>query len=103
MSEDALSRHAPPAEAPHDRRTFLRRAAATGVALALGNPVFAEIPAGRAGIDRRIAEIQPTRKERRFDEIGWVRGLREAERLARKSGRPVFLFSNVGELDIGRC
>ena len=57
----------------------------------------------RDQIDERIAKIQPTRKEKRFDEIGWVKGLREGERLAKKSGRPLFLFSNVGDLDIGRC
>jgi hypothetical protein len=54
-------------------------------------------------IDRRIDKIQPTRKEKRFEEIGWVKGLREGERLARKNGRPLFLFSNVGEMGLGRC
>ena len=52
---------------------------------------------------QRIQELQPTAKERRFEAIGWVSGIREAERLARASGRPVFLFSNVGQMDIGRC
>jgi len=66
-------------------------------------PTFSQVPPDRARIDRRIDEIQPTRKEKRFDEIGWVKGLREGERLAKKSGRPLFLFSNVGDLDIGRC
>jgi hypothetical protein len=60
-------------------------------------------PPDRDKIELRIQEIQPTAKERRFDAIGWVSGLREAERLARESGRPVFLFSNVGQMDIGRC
>ena len=50
-----------------------------------------------------ILVIQPTAKELRFDAIGWVSGIREAERLARQNGRPVFLFSNVGQMDIGRC
>jgi hypothetical protein len=54
-------------------------------------------------IDRRIREIQPNARERRFDAIGWAGGICEAERLAREAGRPVFLFSNVGQLDIGRC
>jgi hypothetical protein len=54
-------------------------------------------------IDRRIQEIQPKARERRFDAIGWAGGICAAERLARESGRPVFLFSNVGQLDIGRC
>jgi hypothetical protein len=72
--------------------------------LALGGSVASsQVPEERDRIDKRIAEIQPTRKEKRFDEIGWVKGLREAERLAKKSGRPVFLFSNVGDLDLGRC
>ena len=54
-------------------------------------------------IDKRIAEIQPTAKEKRFEEIGWAKGIPEAERLARESDRPVFLFSNVGHMDLGRC
>jgi hypothetical protein len=54
-------------------------------------------------IDRRIREIQPNARERRFDAIGWAGGICEAERLAREARRPVFLFSNVGQLDIGRC
>ena len=54
-------------------------------------------------IDKRIQEIQPTAKEKRFEEIGWAKGIPEAERLARESDRPVFLFSNVGQMDLGRC
>ena len=74
------------------------------IVLALcGSVASSQVPAERDRIDKRIDEIQPTRKEKRFDEIGWVKGLGEAERLAKKSGRPVFLFSNVGDLDIGRC
>jgi hypothetical protein len=70
-------------------------------------PISAEqkkpVPLGRDRIDKRILEIQPTAKELRFDAIGWVSGIREAERLARENGRPVFLFSNVGQMDLGRC
>jgi len=54
-------------------------------------------------IEKRIQEIQPTAKELRFDAIGWASGIREAERLGREYGRPVFLFSNVGQMDLGRC
>ena len=60
-------------------------------------------PLDPEAIERRINEIQPTAKERRFDAIGWVSGVRAAERLASEHGRPVFLFSNVGQMDIGRC
>ena len=61
------------------------------------------VPLDRDRIDKRIQEIQPTAKELRFDAIGWVAGIREAERLAKANGRPVFLFSNVGQMDLGRC
>jgi hypothetical protein len=60
-------------------------------------------PLDRDRIEQRIQEIQPTAKEHRFDAIGWVSDLSEAERLAKQKGRPVFLFSNVGRMDIGRC
>ena len=60
-------------------------------------------PLDREQIVQRIGEIQPTAKERRFDAIGWASGIRAAEKLARDSGRPVFLFSNVGQMDLGRC
>jgi hypothetical protein len=60
-------------------------------------------PLDRARIEQRIQEIQPTAKEHRFDAIGWVSDISEAERLAKQHGRPVFLFSNVGRMDIGRC
>jgi hypothetical protein len=60
-------------------------------------------PPGREQIVHRIEEIQPTAKERRFDAIGWASDIGLAEKLAKKNGRPVFLFSNVGQLDIGRC
>lgn len=70
-------------------------------------PVFSKekkpVPLDRDRIDKRIQEIQPTAKELRFDAIGWVSGIREAERLAKENGRPVFLFSNVGQMDLGRC
>src|SRR5260370_29095028 len=86
-----------------------------GVNLAAGEGLFAyraratDQPAAKekrdaasdfSALDRRIQEIQPTAKEKRFDEIGWAKGIREAERLAKESNRPVFLFSNVGQLDL---
>ena len=81
--------------------------AVLGSACLVALPVSSEekkpVPLDRDGIDRRIQEIQPTAKELRFDAIGWVSGIREAERLAKEHGRPVFLFSNVGQMDLGRC
>jgi hypothetical protein len=47
-------------------------------------------------VSQRVAAWQPTRAERAFDEIGWAADLREAQRLARQHGRPVFLFTYDG-------
>jgi hypothetical protein len=47
-------------------------------------------------IDRRVEAWQPTPQERRLDDIGWAKDLRDALRLARESGRPVFLFTYSG-------
>jgi hypothetical protein len=80
---------------------------ALGSACSAALPVSSEekkpLPLDRDWVDRRIQEIQPTAKELRFEAIGWASGIREAERLARANGRPVFLFSNVGQMDLGRC
>lgn len=50
----------------------------------------------RSWIEKRVAEWQPTKEERAFDEIGWAKDLREAERLAKEHGRPIFLFTYDG-------
>jgi hypothetical protein len=42
-------------------------------------------------------------EERRLDEIGWAKDIREALRLSRESRRPVFLFTLDGRMGIGRC
>ena len=54
-------------------------------------------------VRERVQELQPTAADRRFDEIGWAGGLREALRLAREHQRPVFLFTHDGRMAIGRC
>ena len=56
-----------------------------------------------AWVDQRIKECEPKPAERRFDEIGWVQSIREAERLAKEHARPVFLFTHDGRMGIGRC
>jgi hypothetical protein len=47
-------------------------------------------------VDRRVKDWQPTKDERRFDEIGWARDIRDAQRLAKQHNRPVFLFTYDG-------
>jgi hypothetical protein len=54
-------------------------------------------------VQKRLREWQPRREERRLDEIGWVRNILDAERLGREHGRPVFLFTLDGRMDVGRC
>ena len=54
-------------------------------------------------VEDRVRALQPTREERRLDEIGWADGILEAERLARENRRPVFLFTLDGRMGIGRC
>jgi hypothetical protein len=49
-----------------------------------------------ARVDKRIQAWQPTSAERRLDEIGWAKDLRDALRLAKENSRPVFLFTYSG-------
>jgi hypothetical protein len=54
-------------------------------------------------VQQRVAELQPRTEEKRFDEIGWAKDIREALRLAKQHNRPVFLFTHDGRMNIGRC
>jgi len=57
----------------------------------------------KAFVDQRIKDWQPTAEEKRFDEIGWCTSLLEAEELAKKHKRPIFLFTHDGKMQVGRC
>lgn len=56
-----------------------------------------------AWLDKRIAELQPTAAEKRFDRIGWSTSIVEGLKLAREHRRPVFLFTHDGRMATGRC
>lgn len=84
---------------------FTYRSSAAAVLLGLGLLARADGPPQKAPIadkdlanwlDGRIGQWQPTALERRFDRIGWAGSLTEAERLARQTGRPLFLFTYNG-------
>jgi hypothetical protein len=72
-----------------------------GLAAAGPGPALEGDPA--ATVDRAIEGLAPTAEERRFDEIGWARDIREGRRLSRESGRPLFLFTHDGRMAVGRC
>ena len=55
-------------------------------------------------VAKRIEAWQPNAQERAFDQIGWAGNLREALRLGKQHGRPVFLFTYDGaSLSCYRC
>ena len=54
-------------------------------------------------VERQVEAWQPTAEERRFDEIGWAGGVRDAIRLAKSLDRPIFLFTHDGHMNVGRC
>ena len=56
-----------------------------------------------SSIQKQVRQIQPTRAEKRFDEIGWAPSILAAEATAAKINRPIFLFTYNGNIDTGRC
>lgn len=57
----------------------------------------------RAAVDERVKEWWPKAEEKGFDRIGWAVDIRTARDLAAKHGRPVFLFTMDGRVNLGRC
>ena len=80
-------------------------AVAAGLLLAPGLSAAGPIPDDqvRSTVDARVAEWWPTAAEKRFDAIGWAADLRTARKLAADHGRPVFLFTMDGRVNLGRC
>ena len=56
-----------------------------------------------AAVEQRVRAWQPTRAERRLDQIGWAPDLRTALRLAKEHRRLLFLVSHGGDLGTARC
>jgi len=55
------------------------------------------------GIEQQVRKLQPTRAEKRFDEIGWASSILAAEKAAAAANRPAFIFFYNGSIDTGRC
>jgi len=71
--------------------------------LAIGFSAAAQERRDPAWIDARVDAWQPTKDERRFDDIAWVADLRTALKLGKEHNRPIFLFTHDGHMQIGRC
>jgi hypothetical protein len=54
-------------------------------------------------VESQVRKIQPTRAEKRFDEIAWAPDILVAETAAKKANRPVYLFTYDGQISTGRC
>jgi hypothetical protein len=79
------------------------------ITASVGAPLLADQPAKipdkdvKSFVDRRVAQWQPAADEKRFDAIGWCASLLQAEELAKKHHRPIFLFTHDGKMQVGRC
>jgi hypothetical protein len=93
--------------------TWTGRARTTGEVFGVALGLAALLAGGAGGkvaddevaawADARVKEWQPKPEERRFDEIGWAKDIRTALKLAKEHGRPVFLFTMDGRINLGRC
>ena len=55
-------------------------------------------------VEKRAEQWQPTKEERRFDEIGWAtHDILGGIRLGQEHNRPVFVFTVDGFMNRGRC
>jgi hypothetical protein len=76
---------------------------------ALISLLSSDLPASTKGenvatwVETQVKALQSTPAEKRFDEVGWAKGIVQAEKLARQHNRPVFLFTYNGSIDTGRC
>ncbi len=77
---------------------FCLAAASVGVCAAAEAPLSSP-----AAVERRVRAWQPTERERRWEKIGWAKDIRDALRVAKKTNRPVFLFTLDGRMSVGRC
>lgn len=73
------------------------------LAIALLFVLPAQLTDDAAWVKQRVQQMQPTAQERRIDQIGWAKDIREALRLAKENRRPIFLFTHDGRIATGRC
>ena len=83
------------------RAAFVLTIVLAGVAVAGAGALLGKEPAADdsglpARVDKLVQAWQPIAGERRLDDIGWAKDIRDALRLARTHGRPIFLFTYSG-------
>ena len=78
-------------------------ACAVFIASAMGAEIWLKDDSLVQSVQKKVREIQPSREEKRFDEIGWASTIVEARAISQKTNRPLFLFTYNGNIDTGRC
>ena len=73
--------------------------------LAITHLALAATPADKLvqRVQDRVRKLQPTREEKKIDEVGWAPTIVDALLLARQHNRPIFLFTHDGNIATGRC
>jgi hypothetical protein len=83
------------------KHMFVTSLAALGMAAMIVSSQAAEL--SYEAVRARVEEWQPKASEKVFDQIGWAEDIREALKLAKEHGRPLFLFTHDGRMNLGRC
>jgi hypothetical protein len=83
------------------RRKFGGWLACVGVGAAIVFSDAAEL--SYEAVRARVEEWQPKASEKVFDQIGWAEDIRAGLKLAKEHGRPLFLFTHDGRMNLGRC
>ena len=83
------------------RAAFVLTIVLAGVAVAGAGALLGKEPAADdsglpARVDKLVQAWQPIAGERRLDDIGWAKDIRDALSLARSHDRPIFLFTYSG-------
>jgi len=83
------------------RAAFVLTIVLAGVAVAGAGALLGKEPAADdsglpARVDKLVQAWQPIAGERRLDDIGWAKDIRDALSLAKSHDRPIFLFTYSG-------
>jgi len=87
------------------RITVLAAGYLGGCFLAAPPALAAKNPANKLilQVEKKVHDTLPTKDEKLFDQIAWVKDVRTAERLAKQNRRPIVLFTGDGNINTGRC